>query len=265
MWIALSLIAAAQSPDAPEPGCAAVSLEDLVQTPAPAVVVLGESPGETDDLRRATRVVRALRGRARVTLAIQAVHEDETTNLAALSAPEPDLDRVPAAVGWDEHWPWAYEAYRPLIALGLSDVPGGVDLVAIGPDAAPSADARVPVVRTGYPERIARLSGDTVPPAMRTRMAQARTWGDSRMAERALGAWDGTGFLVVVADRTRVAGPGGVDWQIRQRTNAPVTAAVLDWSDIDCTDGTLLWRAPTLRAALPGFLAPSPAAEPTPR
>ncbi|MFK7927138.1 MAG: ChaN family lipoprotein [Myxococcota bacterium] len=258
MLILLSLIPALAQQAAADQGCVPIGLSDLVQVEAPAVIVLGESQGETDDLRRAAQVVRALRDRDRVTLALQAVHEDETRNLDALSAAVPNLDKVAEAVGWQEHWPWPTEGYRPLLALGLADSPGGVDLIAIGPNDAPDADARIPVVPTGYPERLGVLSGDTLSPTMRTRLAQARTWGDSRMAERALGAWDGKGYLVVVADRTRVAGRGGVDWQLRQRTDSPVVAAILDWSDQDCVDGTWLWSAPTLRASLPSWVAPSP-------
>jgi len=237
-------------------GCAAVSLPDLTAAPAPAIIVLGETPGEDDDLRRAARVVRALRDRARVTLAVEAVHASRATDLTALRATTPDLSAVPTAVDWEDHWAWGYDGYRPLFALGLSDVPGGVDLVAIGQDPAPPAGTRVTSVPAGYADRLAFLAGKELPFTMRDRLARARTWADARMAEQALNAWNGEGYLVIVADRTRVAGPGGVDWQLAQRTQTPLVAATLDWADMDCTDGTLQWRSPAVSVSGPAFGVP---------
>lgn len=264
MLIFLTALAALAQPDGTATeGCAAVSLEDLVRSPPPSILVLGENPGEVDDLRRAAKVVRALRDRGPVTIALQAIHSDEARNLEGLMAPEPALDRVADAVAWAEHWPHAIDGYRPLLALGLSDSPGGVHLVPIGTDPAPNASTNVPIVPNGYAERLAVLAGDTLAPTMRTRIAQARTWSDQIMAESALAAWDGKGYLVVLADRTRVAGPGGIDWQLAQKSEESQLSVILDWSEQDCVDGTLQWHASTLRASIPSFMAPKRAAEAT--
>ena len=108
----------------------------------------------------------------------------------------------------------------------------------------------------GYGDRLATLAGSSMPSFMRDRLARTRTWSDQVMAERALNAWNGEGYLVVVADRTRVAGAGGIDWQLAQRTETPIIAATLDWADADCVDGGLQWKSPTLSASLPAFLRP---------
>lgn len=250
----LSLIAAPAS--AAEGGCAPVSLSDLTADEAPAIVILGETPGEPDDLRRAVRVVKALRRKGHVTLALEAVHHTQTSALDALRSPTPDLDAVPDQVAWTEHWTWPYAGYRPLVELGLSDVVG-IDLIAIGPNKAAPAGTHLSTIPSGYADRLAVLAGADMPRDMRDRVAQARTWGDAQMAERALDAWKGEGYLVILADRTRVAGPGGVDWQVRQRVNAtPVVAATLDYADLDCVDGTLQWQGPWMRIAGPIGLVP---------
>lgn len=248
----LASLASAANPD----GCSAVALSELTRADAPAIIVLGETPGEPDDLRRAARVVRQLRGRADVTVAVEAVHHTQGRALAALRAPEPDLDAVPGSVRWEAYWRWPYEGYRPLFELGLSDIPGGVTLVPVGPEQAPPAGTRITTLPDGYDDRLARLAGPEMPASMRGRLAEARTWSDAQIVERALDAWKGEGYLVIVADRTRVAGPGGIDWQLAQRVTDPVATAVLDWADLDCVDGTQQVRAPRVTVSVPSFTIP---------
>lgn len=250
MTLLLSLLA---TPAPATEACEPVTLADLIPDAAPAIVVLGETPGEPDDLRRATRVVKALRGRGPVTVAVEAVHHSRDGSLQALRAPSPGLERLAAAVDWEQHWRWPVDGYRPLFDVGLSDVPGGVRLIAVGPDRAPPVGMRLSTLPAGYGDRLARLAGQELPVSMRERLAEARTWSDARIVERALNAWKGEGYLVIVADRTRVAGPGGVDWQLRERVSDPVIAATLDWSDLDCVDGTLQWRSPLAWLTTPAF------------
>jgi hypothetical protein len=253
MLVLLALSAVA----VPAEGCAPVTLDQVVQGPTPRVVVLGEQPGDPVDLRRATRAVRALRDRGPVLLGLEAVHQDQDRALQALRAPLPDLDAVADRVDWAEHWRGDPAAYRPLLALGLTDVPGGVELIAVGTDPVGPRDADVDVP-AGEPERLARLAGEQLPYTLRRPLARARAWSDDRLARTALGAWDGEGVLVLVVDQTRVAGRGGLAWHLRQRTEAEVVPVVLSWSDLACTDGTLVWSPPVLRASLPGWALPEP-------
>lgn len=241
-------------------GCAAVDLNDVVADDAPSVLVLGEHPGAPADLRRATRVVRALRDRGPVTLALEAVGADRDRALQTLRGPEPDLDAVPSTVGWSDHWPGPYAAYRPLMAEGLTDVPSGVSLVAVGITGAPTADDTVDVA-AGDIERIARLAGEGLPFSMRHRLARARAWSDGEIADAALDAWSGEGTLVIVVNRIRAAQDGGVPFQLRSRTDTPVRSVILGWTDQDCGHGSLVWRPPALRATLPAWLLPD---EPAP-
>ncbi len=234
--------------------CQAVGLTDLAAVPAPAILVLGETPGEPDDLRRAYKLVRALRGRDRVTVGLQAIHQDYQGALQGMVADAPDLGALDETVQWSAHWPWSSAGYRGVLTMGLTDVAGGVQLTALGGDEIPPRGAEVGSVPEGYAERLQSISDGTLTGSMAARVARARSWSDSRMAERALEAWGGEGYLVVIVDRTRVAGPGGVDWQLERRASQSVHAVVLDWSDADCMEGEKQWVTPRWTLAMPAFM-----------
>jgi hypothetical protein len=154
---------------------------------------------------------------------------------------------------WEQRTALPFGPYRPLLALGLSTVPRPVRLVAVGQPTVPAtpAGSEAPAALV---ERLTDLAGPGLPYTVRLPLAAARAATDAAIAQAALAAWDGRGALVIVADRTRVAGHGGLPFQVAQRTAEPVTAATLDWRDLDCVDGTLQWQEPTLRLALPAAL-----------
>lgn len=250
----LALLLTLLSPARADRGCAAIHLRDLVDAPTPGVIILGESPGYALDLRRAARVVRALRDRGQpVTLALEVLPVEVGGQLASLAAPDPDLDHARAMLHWDQTTALPFAPYRPLLALGLSSVPRPIRLVAVGQPAAPTtpAPAEAPAALV---DRLSDLAGPGLPYSFRLPLAAARAATDAAIAETALAAWDGRGTLVIVADRTRVAGDGGLPFQVAQRTPKAVTAATLDWRDLDCVDSTLQWQEPTLRLALPAAL-----------
>jgi hypothetical protein len=255
----LLLIALAASSHA-DRGCAAIDQRDLLDVPAPAVLVLGEEPGWARDARRAARVARALRDRGvPVTLALEALPAAVAPTLDGLRAPEPDLERARDALAWDTIRDVPYAPYRPLLALGLASVRRPTTLLAVGqppvPATPPPTEAPAALVA-----RITEIAPD-LPYAARVPVAAARAATDVALAEAALAGWTGQGVLVVVADRSRVAGDGGLPYQLAARTDAPVRAATLAWRDIDCVDGTWQWRPPTISVALPELLV-TPRAEP---
>lgn len=252
----LSLSAAASNE-----GCASVDLPEVLAGEAPQVIVLGEHPGHTVDLRRALRAIKAARRQGPVTVALEAVDGSLDVQLARLEEEAPlDLSGVPGALSWEEHWLAPFTPYQDLFAAAFQDE--WLRLVAVGADEVPPDDARVDVP-AGEPERLAELAGG-LPFGMRQRIARARSWSDDRIATAALNAWDGKGTLFVLVDRTRVAGRGGVAWHLRQRTEVEVRPVVLSWSDSACTAGTLIWEPPVVRGAVPGFLVPEAAPVETP-
>lgn len=235
-------------------GCAAVQLRDLLDAPSPSVLVLGESPANRRQLRRAARVARTLRDRGiPVTIALEVLPTALQSAIAEHRSPEPDLEHFRAMVRWQNRIDVPFDPYRPLLALGLSTVPRPVRLIAVGPPRVPTerptAEAPAALV-----ERLSDLAGPDLPYVARLPLAAARVASDTAIAETALGAWDQQGVLIVVADRTRVAGRGGLPDRLASATDLPVRAATLDWRDQDCVDGTWQWLEPTVRAALPSAL-----------
>ena len=249
----LSILLLLVSPAAADDGCAPITLRDLRDLPSPGVLVLGESPGYASQLRRAARVVRALRDRGEpVTLAIEVLPETAGGPIEQLRGPDPDLDRAERDLRWSEHSDLPFAAYRPLLALGLTTVPRAVTLRPVGPpeDLQPTG---TPDLSTALLRRIEDLAGPTLPLQARHRVAAARATADARIAETALAGWGGEGVLILVVDRGRVAGRGGLPSQLKKRTEAPVWAATLDWRDHDCLDGLWQWSEPTLRLSLPAL------------
>ncbi|TVQ94779.1 MAG: hypothetical protein EA397_00875 [Deltaproteobacteria bacterium] len=260
----LTLLLSLLSAQASE-ACSPVTLRDLAALPSPGILVLGGNPGYATQLRRATRAVRALRDRGEpVTLAIEALPESAGGPIEQLQGPKPDLDAAREALRWDDRTDLPYAPYRPLLALGLSTVPRRVTLRPVGPPSRLS-DLEAAELPTALIRRIGELE-PTLSPTGRTRVAQARAASDAHIAQTALAGWSGEGHLVVVVDRNRVAGEGGLPWQLRERTSTPVWAATLDWREHDCVDGTWQWSEPTLRLAFPRLLTqPSKTDEPTGR
>lgn len=246
-----SLLLALALPAAAQDHCAPITLRDLRDLPSPGVLVLGENPGYANQLRRAARVVRAMRDRGEpVTLALEVLPETAGGAIERLRAPEPDLERVERDLRWSEVTDLPYAPYRPLLALGLTTVPRPVTLRPVGPP--PDLRKLGPIdLSTDLLRRIEDLAGPSLPLQARQPVAAARAASDTRIAETAIAGWGGEGVLILVVDRGRVAGGGGLTWQIERRTEAPVWAATLDWRDHDCIGGLWQWSDPILRLALP--------------
>lgn len=170
---------------------------------------------------------------------------ERATDLWSLRGVEPDLGAVPSRAGWS--WRGDYEPWRPLFALGLTEVPGGVELVAAGPPPAPPGDVdrRTVPLPSAEADRLAMATAN-LPNSWRIPFASARSWTDARFAEHALRDWSEQGVLVVVADHTRVAGSSGVAWHLTERSSVPVRAAIVHATAHDCAGGAQAWaRSPS--------------------
>jgi hypothetical protein len=196
-------------------------------------------------------VVRHLRGKGPVRVALEVVDSAKATALWGLRSGSPNLDLVPEKLGWT--WRGSYTPWRPLFALGLTEVPGSVDLVAAGPPVSRPAfsEARPVDVPEAEPERLAALTGN-LPVSWRLPLAVDRAWADSHIADYALKGWSEDGILVVVVDHTRVAASSGVSWHLAEQTSIPVRAALVSATTPDCAGGAQAWAAAPsgLRVAL---------------
>lgn len=220
--------------------CEAIKLSDITAIAAPAVIVLGERHGTRPDLPRAMRVARRLQNRAPVAIAIEAVHEKYQGVLDQYAAtPFPD-EEFPAKLDWENSWGFPWRPYAPLVTAadeGILVIAAGTDL---GP---PPADAPKFQVPPGYLPILAdTMGGHEVPPELQDRFARSMAWRDFKIADSALASWDKKGYLVIVTGRGHVEGGKGVAWQADQKTDSPVHAFVLSWTEPPCYKGDKVWR-----------------------
>jgi uncharacterized iron-regulated protein len=238
MWFALTA-AVALGQDAPlaAPTCSRGSVGKLVKVEAPAVIVLGERKGTLPDLSRAKKVVAKLAKKGPVTLALQAVRQENQAVLDQLAAGQLAMEQVPAALDWENSWGFPFEAYAPLLATADR----GVKLVAIGEPYSLRPEEQTLPLPPGYFEVLADPMGDNpVPPELESPYVEFVAWADHQLASNAISAWDGQGVLVVVVDRFHVEGGLGVSWQAQRLTEAQVSAAILADAESLCYPGDTL-------------------------
>lgn len=233
IWLAAT--AWAQATCTPVQG--ATALADL---PAPAIVVLGERKGTPLDLRRAARLVRSLQRETQpVTVALEAIDTAQQPALDDWIAGRLTADALPDALQIAERYGFSHAPYTRLLDTALT----GADLVGVGlPYTAAPADTPL-LVPPGYSfQLVPTMGGSPVPAALEETFAAAMAWRAAEIANRALGAWNGTGYLVIVADRALVEGGLGVSWQLQRQTETPVRAIVLADADGPCLPGDRVWR-----------------------
>lgn len=216
----LAAVALASSPTT----CSTVPFSEVWSIPPPAVIVLGERKGTQPDLLRAERVVRRLSRQSAVTLALEAVHHEQ----------QPILDRyaqgaitpfdLPDLLRWREHWSFPWSSYERIVTSAVL----GVNVVAVGLDPGPRPpEARFPVP-PGYVHVLADAMGEhAMPVTLESSFVELVAWRDHTMAQRAVSAWDGEGYLVILADRLHVEGGKGIGWQVGRLTEAPVHSYLL--------------------------------------
>lgn len=217
LWFALSASAA----DA----CTPVGLGRALSEPAPAVLVLGERKGTQPDLARAERVVRRLARKGAVTLALESVHRAQQPVLDRYARGELAPSDLPGLLGWKSHWGFDWAPYQDLVTAAVD----GVTVAAVGLDveARPPEDAEVQVP-PGYTHVLHDAMGQhAMPPRLSMDFASWMAWRDRSIAEAALQAWNGEGYLVILADRLHVEGGKGIAWQAERLTEVPVRALLL--------------------------------------
>ena len=236
-WVASAMAA--------PPRCTEVGLRDVTDLTPPAIVVLGERHGTQPDLRRAWRAVRKLHRSGPVTLALEAVHTSHQPTLDRYAAGEVTLYDLPYALDWETSWGFPWIPYRPLVAASRR----GVQVVAAGPTLGPAPqDAKFPVPPGYFSILSDAMAGHPVPPTFQDRFVRSMAWRDHSIAEAAINAWSGEGFLVVVTGRGHVEGGKGVNWQLSRRGEAKVYSAVLaEGEEAPCYPGDRIWTFDPIR------------------
>jgi len=234
MWLLIAWMSASAQT------CTEIDGGDVLAVPPPAVIVLGERPGVTRDGRRAGRLIRQLGAIAPVTVAVESVAEDLQPALDRYARGEVPTERLDAQLEWDARVGLPYAAAAPVLTSSLH----GAQVVAIGSQTwEPPEEIEVPVA-PAYLQVLRDSMGDAAMP--RAREADFLTfvaWRDHALADRAISAWDGRGYLVVVTHRNRVEGGYGVAWQAAGLTEAAVEPFVLAWGDEPpCYSGDRVWK-----------------------
>lgn len=237
IWLVATLAAALGA----QGDCEIIGMGDILANPPPAVIVLGERHGTQPDLARAWRVVRRLDNNAPVTLALQAVDHDLQPVLDRFARGEMDPEALEGELYWGETWGFPWRPYQPLVTAELRDV----HVVGIGDDDVepPPDDAEFPVPG-GYMSILRDALGDnSMPLGLQSGFVRTFAWQDHQVASRALQAWDGDGYLVILVARAHVAGGKGVGWQAGLITEHPVESYLLAWGgDPACYRADQIWR-----------------------
>ncbi len=224
--------------------CEDITLDELVEQPAPAVIVLGERHGHKSDMKRAWHVVKGLLDSDQpVTLAMEAVHEDNQPVLDAFEKREFGKGKLPKQLDWKETWGFPWKPYKKLVASSRK----GVRVVAAGLELGPKPEDREIEVPEGYDAFLMEIMGahaHTMEPEMKARFSTSMAWRDFRIAELAAEGWSGEGYLVILTGRGHIEGGMGTTWQLpklEQVGDTPVVSAVLDHETARCLEGDRVW------------------------
>ncbi|HAE53360.1 MAG TPA: hypothetical protein DCG25_00195 [Acidimicrobiaceae bacterium] len=221
--------------------CRTIALPDIAAVPEPAIIVLGERRGAQPDLGRAKRIIRRLQKNANgpVTVATDIVHHSVQRQFDAYEAGQINHASLEQNLQWPEQTSVSFAPYGQLFKLaeqGVSVKAVGIDLV--GP---PNTDIRPPVPAV-YPSMVnTTIADDALPFGLDGRIAEVMAYWDYQVANRAVNEWDGKGYLVILTERARVEGGGGVPWQLVQSGKRNVYSFILSWSEPFCAEGDNVW------------------------
>jgi hypothetical protein len=169
-----------------------------------------------DDVMAVTRVVNKLSKRFPTTLALEAVRQERQSALDRYARGEMAAMDLPEALQWEDAWGFPYEPYRGLVTAADR----GVQVVAVGLENQAAPDHVDFPVPAGYMAILRdAMAGHEMPLAMQSRFVRSMAWLDHQMAETALQAWDGQGYLVIVVGRGHV----------ENREGGPRVRARLGW------------------------------------
>jgi uncharacterized iron-regulated protein len=224
--------------------CDDITLDELVERPAPAVLVLGERHGNKSDMKRAYGVVQELVASGEpVTLAMEAVHEDNQPVLDAFEAREFGKGKLPRKLDWSKTWGFPWKPYKKLVTSSRK----GVNVVAAGLKLGPKPDDREVEIPEGYDAFLMDIMGahgHGMDPEMKARFSTSMAWRDFRIAELAVEGWDGNGYLVILTGKGHIEGGMGTNWQLPKLEKVgetPVVSAVLDHEGARCLEGDRVW------------------------
>ncbi|MCB9679942.1 MAG: ChaN family lipoprotein [Alphaproteobacteria bacterium] len=220
--------------------CTTVHARDLLDVPAPAVLVLGERHGMRKDLGRATKIARALAAKDDVRVALEAVDRRFDAALGAYAHGVLDADDLERKLDFPATWGFPYRVYAPLVRASAF----GAEVVGVGLKLGPKPDDVSLPVPPRYIDLLRPAMGDhEIPLGMEQDFVQAMAWRDYGLASKALQGWDGKGYLVLVVGRGHVEGGKGVAWQASRLTDVPVHSFVLAATpDMPCYAGDQVWR-----------------------
>lgn len=219
--------------------CERIGMTDITSVEAPAVIVLGERKGTWPDLLRADRIVGRLASKGEVTLALESVLPEHQSVLDRYAQGGVQMRDLPELLQWNQWWGFSWSDYQGLV----TSADRGATVVAAGAPMQPRPEDASLALPPGYPHLLAQATGEhAMPVALESTFAQNVAWMDQRIAQTALDAWDGQGWLVIVTDRLRVEGGLGVAWQAQRMTPAPVHAFVLADGESPCFSGDRVWR-----------------------
>lgn len=223
-----------------EDACSTISLSDVVSVPESSIIVLGARRGAQPDVARAQRVIKALQAKTQhpVTLAIDFVHHSFQGQFDAFGQGHLDPLELETQLEWTQH---SATTFKPYGRLFKTVVEHGM-IYAVGSDLeSPPPDVGTPIPGV-YPDMVNSVipEGQLVF-GLDNRIAETMAYWDYQIANRALNEWDQQGYLVILTDRSRVEGGGGVPWQLVQRKTPPVYAFLLAWAEPYCTEGDNVW------------------------
>jgi hypothetical protein len=229
-------------------GCKTIGLSDIAAVPSPAIIVLGVRPGAKPDLLRAARVLRRLQNdnAGPIVLAVDIVHHSKQHHLDRLVSGQTDLRSLEASLAWTENTAAAFQPYARLFSMGQQDV----QLLAVGLDPTGLPDDIHPPVPGHYPAMVSETVSGDLPYGLDGRIAKTLAYWDYQIALRSVNEWSGDGTLVILTDRAKVEGGGGVPWQLVQAGHESVYAFLLAWAEPFCEDGDNVWAKVPLLFAL---------------
>jgi hypothetical protein len=245
LWLVLS-VAYGWTSDTP---CHTITLEDIESITPPAILVLGERRGMQPDLYRARRAASTLAQHHPTTMVIQGIpHKYQPVLDRYISGRLHPVD-VPELLNWEAENGFPWSSYRQLMSVhsqGVEVVAGGVQHTDIPAKTSfPIAPGYIEVLRDVMSEHL-------MPFEYEQSFVQRVSWVDYQLSKMALSKWNGSGFLLVLADRMHVEGGYGLPYQLEKASGLPVHSIVLVPNPKRCYPGDSQWVSSLFPMALPG-------------
>jgi len=229
--------------------CRTITLPDITAVPEPAIIVLGERRGVAMDNLRAVKVLKALHKKTEspVTVAVDVVHHKYQHVFEQYSTGALDILQLEDALSWRTHTEVSFTPYRKLFATAVT----GGTIHAVGTDLKPPPPEITPPTPGVYPSIVNSVVPDgELGFGLDAKISKTMAYWDYLVANRAANEWDGRGYLLIVTERARVEGGGGIPWQLVRQQDTPVYSFLLAWADPYCAKGDNVWAQNPLLSTL---------------